>query len=101
MLTKDDLKIFEKSIRKIVHEEVKSEIEDLDDHFIAEIKLARIRLEQKIDHLDTRVKKIEKSNIEILKQIKKLKVDLNKSIGYSDRGIAHLEKRADRIEKEL
>ncbi len=52
MLTKDDLA----EIRKIVREEVDVEREDSESHFIAEIKLFRMRIEDQLSNLANRIK---------------------------------------------
>lgn len=104
MLTKDDLK----NIRGVVREEVVGETNDLKNRLEAEMKLSRMRLEESIGNLTNRVKNIEiklttveKSNGQILKDVKKIRKDLDTNIKLSDKMEIYLDKRVRIIEKKL
>lgn len=108
MLTNNDIKLFEKSTRKIVREEITNETEDLKSRFEAEMKLSRMRIENSLHDLTDRIKNLEikvtyleKSNKEIIKEIKKIRKDLSTNINLSDKMEIYLDKRIKTIEKKL
>lgn len=93
MLTNDDFNKLKRLIR--------DENEELKTNIYGEIKLARMRLEDRIYNIDERVRNLEKTNAQILKEIKKLKRDINDGIGFNDKNVVRLEKRVKIIEVKL
>lgn len=108
MLTDTDIKVLEKSIRKIVREEVTNESEDLKSRLESELKSSRMRIQIDIRELTDRLKnseirltKLEKINQEILKNVKKIRKDLDTNIILSDRWVIYLDKRIRVVESDL
>ncbi len=94
MLTRDDLK----AIRGIVREEVGNESQSTKDGLRVEIKLVRIRIEQKISQLADRTKNLE---IRLTKVHKDLKKEIKYVVNYLDKDIISAKKKIDRIEGHL
>ena len=111
MLTKTDLS----QIRKIIREEVESEVQSTRDELQAEIKLARMELSTRIDRLEDKFKNVEirVGNIEtttnsidkrlkrIESNIKKMRRDISVTIKHFDGETVVLHRRVKKIEEHL
>lgn len=84
MLTKEDIKLLEKSTRKIVREEVETEGKNTRQELSHNIRVLRMELSTRIDSLDSRTKKLEVSNQKILKEIGKVKKNLKETSNFLD-----------------
>jgi|SRR3989344_1826212 len=104
MLTNDDLK----AVRKVIREEVEAESENNVRSMQSELKLFRMELSLRLDNVEDRLKDNEIAtnktfkNIErIMKDIKKIKADINRVIGYTDELHISLRKRVAKLEDNL
>lgn len=104
MLTKTDLS----QIKKIVREEIESEVETLATSLRSEIKFARMEIQNDIKNLSNRMKDLEikvkdlgtlvRSTQKCLKRIEK---KLDKSINFLDIDYLALKKRVEAIEQHI
>ncbi|MEK7517587.1 MAG: hypothetical protein AAB583_03475 [Patescibacteria group bacterium] len=104
MLTKTDLS----QIRKIVREEVETEIRSAYDELQGEMKMMRIRIEtrlgaieNKVKDLDIKVNGLEVKVNKVQRGISRIKKDIKAIISYFDQDYIILRKRIERIEGHL
>lgn len=108
MLTKSDIDQIGKLVRKIVREEVETEIRDVSDHLEARITLAKMELLNRFGKLDDRVKNVEikvngleKVIKDIQKRVKKTEKTVDIAINMFNQDDAKLQKRVEKIEEHL
>lgn len=94
MLNKTDLE----EIRKIIREEVENEAQSTRDSLEAEIKLARIKIQNDIDELKDKIKNLE---IKTAKMHKELKNEIKMVVHFLDRENVKALERIKRIEQHL
>ncbi|MBI2007242.1 MAG: hypothetical protein HYS83_00855 [Candidatus Blackburnbacteria bacterium] len=111
MLTKTDLS----QIKKIVREEIESEVETLATSLRSEIKFARMEIQNDIKNLSSRIKDLEikMKDLEIKvkdlgilarstqKCLKRIEKKLDKSINFLDIDYLALKKRVEAIEQHI
>ena len=104
MLTKGDVS----QIRKVVREEVEAEVGNAKEELDSEIRTSRVRVQtdiytlgNKIKNVEIRTMNLEKSNQQILNNIKILRKDIKGTINIADHGLLKLEKRVGTIEEHL
>ena len=115
MLTKTDLKEIDKIIQKRVREEVEAEGKNIKDGLGTDIRTSRMRIQEDIRELSSRVKNIEitigrlekttqtveKDIAVIKKDLQRIEKKIDKSVDFIDREYLELKKRVERIEKHL
>ena len=98
MLTKTDLSQIEKLVRKVVREEVESEVGNAKEELGSDLRLTKIALTNRIYDVESRVKN---SEISIKREIKKLQIILDHMDNFLDAEVMADRKRVDNIEKHL
>ena len=108
MLTKTDFDQIGKLVRKVVREEVETEISDAKKTLESQIRLSKMEVRSDISDLDDRVKNVEVTVSTLDKDMKNVKKDLNylkKSMNLVvknyDEGDTKLARRVTRIEEHL
>ena len=108
MLTKSDFDQLGKLVRKIVREEVETEVKDSTRTLENQIRLSRMQVQNDINELDDRMKNVEirvdvvgKGVEDIKKRVKKIEKDVNLIGRLFDEGDVKLERRVKRIEQHL
>ena len=108
MLTKDDLKLFEKSTRKIVREEIEVEGKNTREELSYDIRTVWIELSNRIDAVGSRVKNLEiatnnlqKDMTVVKKDVKYLKKELKFQSNILDKENIKTLKRVKVIEESL
>lgn len=108
MLTSQDIKLLEKSTRKIVREEVETEGKTIRDDLRSEILGTKMELSNNISSLGSRLKNLEiatdnlqKDVTTVKKDVKKLKKDVGGVINMADKGLIAVQKRLKVTEKQL
>lgn len=115
MLTKTDLKEIDKIIQKRVREEVEAEGKNIKDSLGIDIRTSRMRIQEDVRELSSRVKnleirigRLEKTTQRVKKDITVIKKDLQriekkmeKSVDFIDREYLETKNRVERIEKHL
>jgi len=103
-LTSDDLK----AIRKVIREEVTTEVKDSSKTLESQIRFTKIEIKNGIRELDDRVKNVEirveslhEDTKEIKKQVKKTAINVEDVLGFLDAKDVELVKRVTKIEKHL
>ncbi len=108
MLTKSDFDQIGKAVRKIVREEVETEVSDAKKTLESQIRLSKLEIKSVISDVDDRVKNVEVTVSTLEKDMKKAKKDLSyikKTVDLIvknyDEGDVLLGKRVTKIEKHL
>ena len=108
MLTKSDFDQLGKLVRKIVREEVETEVKDSTRTLENQIRLSRMQVQNDINELDDRMKNVEirvdvvgNDARDIKKRVKKIEKDVNLIGRLFDEGDVKLERRVKRIEQHL
>jgi hypothetical protein len=108
MLTKTDLEKIGKLTRKIVREEVETEVRETAKNLQYEIKLIRMELSLRLDKVEDKLKdsnirttKVEASLVKLTKDVSKIKKDIKRLIDYHDEYYIRLRKRVEKIEDHL
>lgn len=108
MLTKTDLT----QIRKVMREEIANESESIRDDITGEVKMAMVRIIERVDRVENRLKNVEiktngtqndvkKLQDKVAKMHKDLLKSIEKGVLYSDKMTIEVEKRVKRIEDQL
>ena len=90
MLTNLDLK----QLRNILREEIQSDSESLRSDLQSEIKISRVRLEEKLNHLNSKMKNLEQLTTRVQKEQKII-------TNYFDREYLQLRKDVDLVKTRL
>lgn len=105
MLTKSDIAIMEKVVKKVVRAEIEAEGRNIRDELRSDIIESRVRIQQEIRDLADRVKNLEvrvntaeKNN---KKEFQKLNKKLIKLFDFLDRDQIKVTKRVEKIEQNL
>jgi predicted nucleic acid-binding Zn-ribbon protein len=101
MIDSKDLKLFEKTMRKIVREEVKAESENLEAKINSELKLFRMRLQNEMLDLTDNIKTLQVKINKLDLQISKLRKDMQKTSDFLDRDNLRTLGRVKRMEEHL
>jgi hypothetical protein len=94
MLTKGDLVL----MRKVVREEVESEVQNAKIELQSELKITRMGIREELHQVSDRVKNLEITTKNKFKTVEK---KLDKAIGFLDKHTISVEKRVERIEEHL
>jgi len=93
MLTKSDLD----QIRKAVREEVTSEVKEFNRDLQSDIKLLRMELSLRLDKIENKLKdleirttRVEDTLVKLVRDVSKVKKDINSLISYHDEYYVHL-----------
>lgn len=104
MLTKDDLA----AIRKITREEVTTESQSFRRDLQGEMKLFRMRIEERLYDIEDKLKdldisstKTESAMLKLTKEVKRVKKEIKSMIAMFDTTDMKLRKRVERIEEKL
>jgi chaperonin cofactor prefoldin len=106
--TKNDISTLSKIIKTVVRSEVSNEVKDLKSTLSAEIKLSSMRIRSSINELEDKVKNVEVSMTTLQNDmttvksgVKKLRKDLEKTIGFFDSNDVSLHNKLNKTRSEI
>lgn len=107
-LTDDDISKLSKIVKTIVRSEVGNESKDIKSVLGTEIKLSNMRIQNSINELEDRIKNVETTQNDdskiltsVEKNIKKLRKDLEKTIGFFDKSDIALHNKLNKTRSEI
>lgn len=108
MLTKNDLDQIGKLVRKIVREEVETEVSDARKTLETQIRLSKMQIQDNINDVDDRLKNVEiavegltKDMKDVKKRVRKTEKTVDYIIGKFNEEIVSTQKRVTKIEDHL